>query len=265
VRARVIFSVENIGASIPFHHQFLLSRIVKEMIVLDPVFSGFKSYSFSGVKGQTKVGRDGLQILSNKITIVFSSVSKEFIHFLINKIFTYKKIEIATLRVRPDSVEIEEIPLFIDGKSKYLCLSPVVFTNPKQPSIDTKRFVPPSTDEFSDLIYESTMANMEASGLYSAEELAKYFKFQIVPDPDYMEKIKEEEKKIARIYNVYMNDAKYEVRGYTIPFTLFAEPEVHKFIFNVGIGAIVNEGFGMLDIPTTELKRGSKPFLFNKV
>ncbi len=262
MRARVIFSVENMGASIPFHHQFLLSRIVKEMIVQDPNFHNFKAYSFSGVKGQTKVGRDGLQVLSNKITIVFSSMSKEFLHFLIHKIFTYKKIEIATLRVRPDSVEIEEIPIFTENKYKYLCLSPLVFTDPRTPSIDSKKFVPPTSDEFSDLIYESTMLNMERSGAFTQDQLANFFKFQIIPDPEYLLKIKEEEKKIARIYNVYMNDAKYEVRGYTIPFTLFAEPDVHNFIFNCGAGAVTNEGFGMLDIPNTEIKRGTKPFLF---
>lgn len=240
MRARVIFSVENVGASIPFHHQFLLSRIVKEMIVLDPVYKSFKSYSFSGVKGQTKVGRDGLQVLSNKITIVISSHSKEFLHFLIHKIFTYKKIEIATLRVRPDSVEIEEVPVFTENKYKYLCLSPIVFSNPKVASYDTKKFISPTSDEFSDLVYESTMSNMERSGVYTSEQLASFFKFQIVPDPVYLEKIKEEEKKIARIYNVYISDVKYEVRGYTIPFTLFAEPEVHNFIFNEGVGSITN-------------------------
>ncbi|MFN8438152.1 MAG: CRISPR-associated endoribonuclease Cas6 [Cytophagales bacterium] len=262
MRARVIFSVENVGASIPFHHQFLLSRIVKEMIVLDPVYQGFKSYSFSGVKGQTKVGRDGLQVLSNKITIVFSSHSKEFLHFLIHKIFTYKKIEIATLRVRPDSVEIEEIPTFTENKYKYLCLSPVVFSNPKVNMLDMKKFILPTSDEFSDLVFESTMTAMERSGMYDTQQLSSFYKFQILPDMDYLDKIKQEEKKIARIYNVYMSDVKYEVRGYTIPFTLFAEPQVHQFIFNEGLGALTNEGFGMLDMPVSEFKRGSKPFLF---
>lgn len=260
MRARVIFSVENIGSAIPFHHQFIISRLVKEMTVLEPDFSGNKNFSFSGVKGQTKVGKEGLHVLSSKITIVFASLKNEFLEFLIQKIFTYKRIEIGSLRVRPESVELEEIPSFADNSSKYLCISPIVITNPKEPNYDPKKYVMPGSDDFSDLIYEATMINMDKTGLYSPEQMANFFRFQIVPDPEYLSKIKEEEKKIARVYNTYINDAKYEVRGYTLPFTLFAEPEVHHFIFNSGIGAINNEGFGMLDIPNTDQKRKTTPY-----
>ncbi|MFQ3576588.1 MAG: CRISPR-associated endoribonuclease Cas6 [Cytophagales bacterium] len=264
MRARLIFSVENPGATIPFHHQYVISRWVKEMIVLDPLYSSFKTFSFSGIKGQTKVGRDGLHILSSKITIVFSSVNEAFVYDLIKKVFSYKRIEFMNLKVRPESVEIEN-PIGFETQQKYLCISPIVFADPRKPGYDTKRYIVPHSDEFSDVVFESTMQSMEKSGLFSAEQMAKFFRFQIVPDPEYMSKISEEEKKIARIYNTYIQDAKYEVRGYTLPFTLFAEPEVHEFIYNCGVGAITNEGFGMLDVPFPGGKKPTTAYLPPKV
>jgi len=264
VRVRVIFLTENIGATVPFHHQYIISRLVKEMVAHNEEFSGFKQFTFSGIKGQTKVSRDGLQILSSRITIVFSSTNVKFIEFLMSKIFACRKLEIANLRIRPESVEEEELPAFTN-KMKYLCISPIILSNPVLEGYDPKKFVLPTTDPFSDLIYESTMVAMDKTGLYSAEKMASFYKFQIVPDMEYLHKIREEEKKIARIYNTYISEAKYEVRGYTLPFTLYAEPEVQEFIFSVGVGTITNEGFGMLDIPVSEGKRGSTPYLVKRL
>lgn len=218
------------------------------MIVLDPLYSKFKTFCFSGIKGQMKIGKDGIHILSSKITIVFSSMKDDFIFNLIKKIFSYKRVELMNLKVRPESVEIEN-PIELNTQQKYLCISPIAYADPRRTDIDPKRYVLPQSDEFSDLIFESTMQSMEKSGLYSPEQLSKFYRFQIVPDAEYLSKVKEEEKKIARVYNTYINDARYELRGYILPFTLFAEPDVHHYIYNCGIGAITNEGFGMVDVP----------------
>ncbi len=264
MRVRVIFLTENIGATVPFHHQYIISRLVKEMIVLHEEFSGFKHFTFSGIKGQTKVSREGLQVLSSRITIVFSSPNEKFIEYLMSKIFSYRRLEIANLRIRPESVEEEELPPFTN-KMKYLCISPVILSDPRGKGYDPKKFILPTTDGFSDLIYESTMTNLDKMGVHSPEKMATFYKFQIVPDQDYLHKIREEEKKIARIYNTYINEAKYEVRGYTLPFTLYAEPEVQEFIFSTGMGSITNEGFGMVDVPATEIKRSTTPYLVKRL
>ena len=131
---------------------------------------------------------------------------------------------------------------------KYVCISPIIVTNPSIPDNDTKRFISPFTDEFSDLLYEMTIARMESSGRFDPSELSSFYKFQIVPDKDYLAKIKEGDKKFARIYPVYENGQKLELRGYTFPFTLYADKKVHQFVYESGIGALCNKGFGMIDL-----------------
>jgi CRISPR-associated endoribonuclease Cas6 len=255
VRVRVIFLTENVGAAIPFHHQFILSKLVKEMIASHPDFSGFKHYCFSGVKGQNKVSRDGLQILSNKVTIVFSSFNKDFLEYLVGKIFSYRRIDIGNLRLKPDCAEVESSFSSSDNKVKYLCISPITTGNPRILSYDSQKYIKPGTDEFSDAIFEQTMISMEKSGLYTPTQLSSFFRFQIVPDADYLAKLQDDEKKISRVYYSYIDGKKLEVRGYTIPFALYAEKEVHDYIINVGVGSLNQEGFGMVDIPFSEFKK----------
>jgi CRISPR-associated endoribonuclease Cas6 len=93
---------------------------------------------------------------------------------------------------------------------------------------------------------------MEALGSYSNEQLASFSKFQLVPDENYLRKIRENQKKFARIYPVYDQDVKYEVRGYTFPFVLYAAKEVQEFVFNGGLGSFTHKGFGMLDLANTD-------------
>lgn len=53
MRVRVTFKVKNRGASIPFHHQHLISSFIKEKLKDggENGLSDFSLYSFSGVKG----------------------------------------------------------------------------------------------------------------------------------------------------------------------------------------------------------------------
>ena len=101
---------------------------------------------------------------------------------------------------------------------------------------------------------------MEALGSYSNEDFASFSKFQLVPDENYLKKIRESQKKFARIYPVYDQDVKYEVRGYTFPFTLYAAKEVQKFVFTEGLGAFTHKGFGMLDLANTDPSKRTTPY-----
>ena len=111
-----------------------------------------------------------------------------------------------------------------------------------------KRFISPEVDEFSDLLYESTISRMEASARFSSSELAACYKFQVVPDRDYLNRIELNQKKFSRIYPMFDSDIRYEVRGYTFPFTLYAAPLVQQFIFENGLGQLSHKGFGMIDV-----------------
>ena len=131
---------------------------------------------------------------------------------------------------------------------KFLCISPIVLLPGAFNDEKSKRFISPHEDEFSDLLYESTLQRMAASGRFTEEQLAGFYKFQVVADKGYLERIESGHKKFARIYPLYDLDIKYEVRGYTFPFTLYAPDAVQRFIYDSGLGYFSHKGFGMLDI-----------------
>lgn len=248
MRVRIIFNTLNKGATVPFHHQHLIAEVF-ESIIAD-FYKGGKSgclYNFSGLKGQTKVSPNGLQFFSSKCTVVMAGDNNMFINEFLKALFQRDHIKLGDLLLAPESVEKEEFELHHEA-NKYLCISPLVIMGPDNGDQDTKRFISPFSDQFSDLLYETTMANMELSGKYTAEDFASFFKFQIVPDRNYLMRIKEGEKKFARIYSVFEGEDKFEVRGYTFPFTLYAHAKVHEFVFQNGIGSFTVKGFGMLDL-----------------
>ena len=101
---------------------------------------------------------------------------------------------------------------------------------------------------------------MERSKLSPPEKLQSFYKFQVVPDLEYIQKIRENQKKFARIYPLYDMDVKYEVRGYTFPFTLYAAPEVQQYVFLLGIGEFTFKGFGMLDLANIDPTKRTKSY-----
>ncbi len=240
----------------PFHHQFLLAQMVKGMILLgtNSQFFNYTQYNFSGLKGQIKISRKGLHFYSSRVTLVFSASDKEFLDYFLAVLFTQKEILVGNLQLVAEAVENED-PVTISDAVKFLCISPIVLV-PASFNDDTgKRFIPPETDEFSDLLYDSTIAKMETSGKFTPQELAGYYKFQLVADKDYLDRIQSTHKKFARIYPLFDSDIKYEVRGYTFPFTLYAPQPVQQYIYEHGLGHFSHKGFGMLDVANSESVR----------
>lgn len=213
----------------------------------EPRFQQFTHYNFSGLKGQTKVSRKGLHFYSSRVTLVFSTADKEFLDYFLKVLFEHKEIMIGMLQLSPELVEHEE-PVAVSERVKYLCISPIVLLPAAFNDESAKRFISPETDEFSDLLYDSTTVQMQTSGKFTTEQLTEVYKFQLVPDKDYLNRIQSAGKKFARIYPLYDSDIKYEVRGYTFPFTLFAPPIVQQFVYEHGLGHFSHKGFGMLDM-----------------
>lgn len=248
MRARIIFKLRNKGAVLPFHHQHILASLIRNLLVGYEVRAS--QYNFSGLKGQTRVSRRGLHYYSSRVTLVFSSLDKRMIDFFLANIFKHNLLEIGELIVSPEAVEEERLPNF-PNPTKYICISPLVIFSSKEEEGSNKDFILPDSEQFSDFLYESTMYRMEHSGLFSSEEIASFYQFQVLPDMQYIEKLKKESKKFARIYTLYDDSGKNpmaEIRGYTFPFSLYAHPQVHDFIFNCGFGEATTEGYGMLDI-----------------
>ncbi|MFC2123885.1 CRISPR-associated endoribonuclease Cas6 [Bacteroidota bacterium] len=261
MRIRIIFILKNKGGFVPFHHQYILAQLVKGIIIKggDQKYLNYADYNFSGLKGQTKISRNGLHFFSSKVTLVFASMDQGFIDYFLENLFELPQIEIGNLVLVPESVEEEKIPK-ITEEMKFICISPLVLIIPNFHDNQGKKFIPPEVDDFSDFLYETTIIRMERSGLYTAKKLQSFFKFQVVPDVEYLRKIREGQKKFARIYPVFDQDVKYEIRGYTLPFTLYASADVQKFAFISGLGAFTNKGFGMLDIANVDPTSRTKPY-----
>ena len=262
LRVRIIFILKNKGAFVPFHHQYLLAQLIKGIIIKggDEKYRDALHYNFSGLKGQTKISRNGLHFFSNRVTLVFSCLNKSFLDYFINELFKISNLEVGNLVLIPESVEIEEKPDFKE-EMKYICISPIVLIKPSFNDSESKRFITPQSDEFSDILFESTIMRIQGLGKYTDDQLAGFSKFQLVADEGYLRKIHETQKKFARIYPVYDQDVKYEIRGYTFPFTLYAAVEVQEFVFTEGLGAFTHKGFGMLDIANSDPSQRTTPYL----
>ena len=249
MRTRIIFSLKNRGAHVPFHHQYLLAQVIKGLLIFGPrkEYRDYAQFNFSGLKGQTKISRKGLHFFSSKVTLVFACPDQEFLDYFLAQLFEQKEVMVGNLHLIPESIGSEE-PVQIKGEAKFLCISPIVLMPASFNDESGKKFIPPETDEFSDLLYESTLARMEATGKYTPEQLTSFYKFQIVADVDYIQRIQSLHKKFARIYPLFDSDVKFEVRGYTFPFTLYAARDVQQYVYENGLGHFTHKGFGMLDV-----------------
>ena len=210
-------------------------------------FHSYTQYNFSGLKGQIKISRKGLHFYSSRVTLVFSATNPEFLSYFLNVLFEQKELLIGNLQLVPEAKELEE-PVVISDSLKFLCISPIVLLPSAFNDERSKRFIAPETDEFSDLLYDNTIERMTASGKFTDQQMAEFYKFQLVADKDYIDRIQSSHKKFARIYPLFDSDVKYEVRGYTFPFTLYAPQPVQQFIYENGLGYFSHKGFGMLDI-----------------
>ena len=249
MRARVIFRLQNRGGVVPFHHQHVLAQLIKGLLIKEnkEQFLNYKLYNFSGLKGQTKISRKGLHFFSSKVTLVFSSPNKDFIDYFLTSLFSQDEVEVGNLKLVPESVELEE-PILKNGSVKIVCISPLVLVKPVFGDSDTKKFIHPEADFFSDQIFESTIDRMVREMNYTESQIESFYKFQIIPDNAYINRMDKQQKKYARIYSVFDEDVKYEVRGYTFPFTLYAEKDVLEFLFSCGVGYFCHKGFGMIDL-----------------
>jgi CRISPR-associated endoribonuclease Cas6 len=238
---------------VPFHHQYLIAQFIKGVLVFgsNPEYKTFSLFNFSGLKGQTKISRKGLHFFSSKVTLVFACTNKLFLDYFLEQLFKMKDIMVGNLQLSPESYEMEDL-VSVGHETKFLCISPIVLLPTVFNDESSKRFIVPGTDEFSDLLYDSTISRMEASGKFSTEAMTSFYKFQLVADQEYINRLQESHKKFARIYPLFDNDVRFEVRGYTFPFKLYAAIEVQQFIYENGLGLYTSKGFGMVDLAQSD-------------
>ncbi len=254
MRFKISFlKVHGSNGMVPLHHQRIISAFMDEVIAEMPVQS--KLYTFSSLKGTSKVLNGQIRFLSSKVSLVISAPEEEFMKQWIKKIFDRRLVSFAKLTLVPKSYQVISEPDF-QTVMKYVCISPVIpdlaFDNNMTPPPP----VDPSSQEFSDFLFNSILDRMEKAG-YSEAQLNEYAEFELTPDAIYMQKVIESQKKFARIYKNNDNETIY---GYLLPFSLHAHPEVHKFIWQTGMGLFTYQGFGMLDV-VPEAPPASEPLV----
>lgn len=244
MRVKIFFlRKREVGNSIPLHHQKLVYTAFKEIMDETSVKSDF--YNFSSLKGTSKIQNGFMRFLSFKITLVVSSSNDSFVKQWVKNLFEKSSIQIGKLVLTPKTYQLIPEPVF-ETQMKYVCISPIILTDPdKEPDLSQK-IIDPLSHEFSDLLYHAVTENMEKAG-FSDQELNSFAEFEAMPDQEYVNKILQTGKKYARIYK---NNAGSTMIGYLLPFTLHAHPTVHKFIWDCGMGVFTQEGYGMIDVAT---------------
>ncbi|MEQ8582396.1 MAG: CRISPR-associated endoribonuclease Cas6 [Marinoscillum sp.] len=259
MRVRITFKVNNRGGLVPFHHQYLISEVFRDILQRESreELKNYPFFSFSGIKGQTRLSKAGLHYNSRRVTIVVSSPSADFIEQLVEAVFKNNEIQLGALNLTPEMAE-EELSVTLNRETKFICISPIV-TNDDFQDPNHKGFIEPSDNDFSDQLYDSTISRMTEFGI-DTDAISEVHKFQLVPDEDYLNKLRASNKKFSRIYPVYHQGEQMEARGYTFPFTLFAAPEIQDFIFTCGLGTCCSMGFGMLDLVNSDPTERTVPY-----
>jgi CRISPR-associated endoribonuclease Cas6 len=242
MRYKISFTREkNSTNTIPLHHQKLINDALGPMI--DSISNNRYDFNFSSLKATTKIQNGYMKLLSAKITLVISGRKDEEVTQLKDKIFEQSKMIIGRLTLRPKRHELIPEPVF-QTRMRYLCISPLVLSNPNTEAEKALQTVDPASHEFSDLLYNSVLDKMEKAG-YTEEQLTRYAEFEVIPDNEYINKIRHEGKKFVRQYKC---SSGLPMMGYLLPFTLHAHEDVHRFIWQTGIGVLTDEGYGMLDV-----------------
>ncbi len=242
MRIKISFLRENSSAnSIPLHHQKLLSDGLSPL--MEQLQGDRSSFNFSSLKGTSKITNGFMRFLSSKITLVISSRNAEHAEALVQLIFDQPHLEVGKMYLLPKTYEVIPDPDF-QTKMRYLCISPLILINPDKEPQKAQDLIDPTSQQFSDILYNITLDRMERAG-YSESKLNEFAEFEAQPDMEYISKINETGKKYARFYKSASGNT---MMGFLLPFTLHAHPEVQKFIWETGLGVLTEEGYGMVDL-----------------
>ncbi len=241
MRVKISFTRDNTsGNAIPLHHQKL---IYDSLATVALEVGGDKNYlNFSSLKGTSKIQNGFMKFLSSKLTLVVSSSDDALVQKVVDRIFEKAFLPVGRMNLLPKFKEVIPDPEF-STKMRWLCISPLIIFDPAKDFERSTEQVDPASHRFSDLLFNITLDTMEKSG-YSEEQVNSYAEFDAQPDQDYLQKISAANKKFARVYRTADGQ---NMIGYLIPFTLHAHPDVQKFVWQRGIGALTSEGYGMVD------------------
>lgn len=242
MRVKISFLRDHSSAnSIPLHHQKLLTESLTPFF--ETLTTDRSQFNFSSLKGTSKIMNGFMRMLSSKVTLVVSCRSKEYLDAVIKLIFERPFLTVGKMNLIPKNYDIIPDPDF-QVKMRYLCISPLILFDPNKDTDKAQEQTDPTSHAFSDILYNEVLDRMEKAG-YTESQLNEFAEFEFMPDQDYVTKVNTTGKKFSRFYKA---ESGVTMMGYLLPFTLHAHPEVHKFIWQTGIGVLTEEGYGMVDI-----------------
>lgn len=242
MRVKISFLRDQMSANtIPLHHQALLADSLFGLI--DSFTDDRSLINFSSLKGTSKIQNGFMRFLSSKVTLVLSSRREDLIEKVVAKIFEMPYLSVGKMNLMPRSHEIIPDPEFAT-KMRYLCISPMILVDPRKDPDRSQQSIDPTSQEFSDVLYEQTLDRMEKAG-FTESQLNNFAEFDAQPDREYVQKLHESGKKFARFYKGADGAT---MMGYLLPFTLHAHPDVQRFIWDCGAGVLNDQGYGMIDM-----------------
>lgn len=228
------------------YNHFLTSAIYLHLSKADKKFSSklhnlnsYKFFTFSWLQIPKKqIHGSFLKILSEKIFWYISSPSNDFINTLANGI-----IKTGFLKIGGAQFEISQIELLpeveLNGKIKFVCLSPIVVTTKKEHKGKLEKYYYKPTDNPKE-ISEKIINNL----------LKKYEKFynkkpkgnlKIEFDKNYLPK--------SQVLVHYIKDnLDIKIPSIMCPFVIEGEEELIKFGYECGFGELNSAGFGMVRV-----------------
>jgi CRISPR-associated endoribonuclease Cas6 len=245
MKVRFHFRRSGKGNAVPVYHQDLLAGLIRQWInsaFTEPQDKQFDLYTFSSLKGLNKVEGNLMFYHSQQVHIMLSSPHESWLTRLADYIMSQGPFQIHEMSLIPESYEAALPPVF-GWESRFVSMSPMILFDPALRPDAPSDILNPYANDFSDLLYDTLLDKMESYplGNYNLEE---YSKFQVVPDSEYIRKLKETRKKFGRPLEV----GSRKVKAYLFPFTLFAHPDVQRFVYAAGIGCMGAEGFGCVDL-----------------
>jgi len=225
----------------PLHHQMVLNKSL--IPFMDRRRDNKTLYTYSSMKGSSNVMNGIITFHSDKMSLIVSSNNDHFVKSMVDRIFQKHVVKIGKMLMMPKLQQVISNPEFKE-EMKYVCLAPFVLIDSGKEPERAETIIDPNTQEFSDLLFNSTMERMHKAG-FTEDELKEFQTFEVIGDQEYLKKTVENNKRFARFYR---NLDRQTIVGYLLPFTLHAHPKVQQFIFETGLGLYGLEGYGMIDI-----------------
>ena len=252
MRAKIIFSIQEGSGILPHYHQNLLADWIETVKQEMPEWNDYSTYHFSSLRGQASSLQEGIRYLTNRVKFVIASPNESFIHLFIEQVFTRTVWQVGPLYLHPSYADRQFIEPELGKAVKYLCLAPLVPSFMSMYDQEAgKKFVDPEESNFSNQLYECMFYRIDHSGSNILEKTDNYAQFQLVPEYEYLDKLRRQGKLFARNHVVNFLDRQYEVRGYIFPFTLYAQPLIQSYVYDYGLGAFTQQGHGMVELHTT--------------